>query len=367
MRRAYFPKNAYMVKYQLFNLRIREKKNATNTRNSAFPPPLSHLPHKGEIISSHLLHPLVKVLLHGGHAGGQDGRRSRRPPLPGEHDLRHPRQLLGGLDPSDHRLRTRLVPVRRPKAHTTTKKNNGAGAISRKSAPPWSFQHANMSSTALRLFFAGFQRRRMQTKIQMHFNRTPHPSSDSYWVVIYPRNQPKAALVGGGERRKSNQTNESHSSVSPKKKQRTYRASPNRVPTRDPPEKKSSRLQQTCCVKTVDGRRAAEPPNKSIDSSTSEILHSSIALQKQAGSDAVNLTANSALSPISSGSTARTRFPQFLEAFLSVVAALQFSRWLLERGGGGQGRHKTARSAKVSIPLLYCGVHRCLISRGAAV
>lgn len=34
-------------------------------------------------------------------------------------------------------------------------------------------------------------------------------------------------------------------------------------------------------------------------------------------------TANSALSPINSGSMARTRFPQFLAAFLSVVAALQ--------------------------------------------
>lgn len=35
------------------------------------------------------------------------------------------------------------------------------------------------------------------------------------------------------------------------------------------------------------------------------------------------LTANSALSPMSSGSTASTRFPQFFAAFLSVVAALQ--------------------------------------------
>lgn len=44
-----------------------------------------------------------------------------------------------------------------------------------------------------------------------------------------------------------------------------------------------------------------------------------------------HLTANSALSPMSSGSMAITRFPQFLEAFLSTVAALRaghHTRWL---------------------------------------
>lgn len=72
----------------------------------------------------YLLHALVKVLLNGSHAGGQHSCRPCRTPLSGEQYLSHPRQLLGSLDPSQHRLRTCLLPAGRNTNDTKSRRSH---------------------------------------------------------------------------------------------------------------------------------------------------------------------------------------------------------------------------------------------------
>lgn len=87
---------------------------------------------------------------------------------------------------------------------------------------------------------------------------------------------------------------------------------------RHPPDYNSNQLHPEYCkhAKKHDECRTLPPlSSDEKDKATRDTLSS---FRRKAA-----LTANSALSPMSSGSTARTRFPQFFAAFLSVVAALR--------------------------------------------